>query len=378
MTKRSVRSILDDNLGGVYEMFAQKGVHLDEEDKENIRSFAAGAVADVIEEADEEEMTDEEAVQAFINGELDLEPLSDEDIVELFNQVPDELKAQTMINNDEDPSILEDEDEDEEEGDEEEIDGDIELVEDEDGNIIAVDENGDEVEIVDEEGNVIDPSELIEDDEDEGDEEYDEEEIDDDDEVEERSFAGYDGGGLTEAKVRRMIDEAYQAGLSAAEEAAEEAVENNNMAQQRAFALAEASGQAEDFVNNLIEQGKLPPHLADTAYAAINASLGVNGSVRSFAAGDLGEYGNSSLTDLITGLLDNMPQQSGFRAFSAPRPISEVRAFSSSEIGRVGSDHDLSYELNENIRAIQAEARSKGTDLTWQGAYKIYRDSIKQ
>jgi len=112
-----------------------------------------------------------------------------------------------------------------------------------------------------------------------------------------RSYAAQDS--VSKADVEKAVREAEERVRGEMEKQAEEML--------RSFALAQAVREVDDKVDSLVAEGRIPPTLADTTRALMVALLGVEGNAGTYAAEDIGAFGEMSLPALFQEFLAGLP-----------------------------------------------------------------------
>lgn len=367
------------------------------------RAFAAPAV--------EEGLSRDQAVEAFINGELDTDVLSNEELNDLLSEVEDDEMDALLENN---PTLdLADEDEDEDDGD---IAEDVEAIldavaagemdPDEAEDIIAEAVETGELVLTDEDGNELDPEdaleevtamvdEAVEDGEDDGgeDDEGDGEDDDargfalgeddyyDEDDDDEFFEAPVRARGRSRAFSAGDVEDAYAQGQADAAELAEDAAQRiyaeNQTMQQRAFALEEALEEGEDIVEQAVEEGRIPPHLAGLASAIMISANSIQGEVRSFAAAEMDdELGEASLADLFAEFIMSISPNSMFQPIDTEPSLDDVRAFTADDLMNAHNGGAASERVGRAIRAIQNDYAAKGQQVSFTEVFRALQQEV--
>jgi hypothetical protein len=322
--------------------------------------------------------TELDPVQLLIDGELDTDDLTDEEIEEIIAEVPEEDLATMEENN---PDLFDGEEDDEEDELEELTDEDIAEMSDEE--LIEAIESG-EIEVIEEDEDEEDYEDYEDEDEDEDDrsfgmheEDYDDEDYEeegyDDDEEEEEFF---DGRSFASA------DEAYHAGIEAgranAREEAEEVYVTNREAEIRAFALGEQIEEAHDFIDDLVESGQIEPRHRDLAAALMIGAASITGETRSFAAADMGDFGTESLFDIAAEFLRSLPRNTSFDGMSEPGE-EDIRSFSADDFDAMNYNPHINREITRAVKGIQNAKAREGQDVSFNQAFEaLKRASLKR
>lgn len=175
-----------------------------------------------------------------------------------------------------------------------------------------------------------------------------------------RSYAQASTVGYEE--IEKAVREAEERVRSEMERQAEEML--------RSFALAQAVREVDDQVDKLVEEGRVPPASAETARALLVALLGVEGEARSYAADEIGEYGNQSLHTLFVDFLHSLPSK---RAEPAPTPTQRPSTTGGAELYRsyLSGGVEVMKELAEKVEAIKK-------DNPGISHYEAYRRAISR
>lgn len=335
----SAEEIIDANMQGVYDLIEERtGRPVTEDEQAQVRAFASGAVLDTVEAMEDEEddeISDIEAAQLLLEGELDTDDLDEDDIAELLQYIPEELIPEMLENNGEDVDAVLGDEEDDEEDDEDEDEYDAEYDDDED-----------------------------EEDDGEDEEEYDEG----------RSFAA-DPGHVMD--IEAMINDAYARGRDEAADEINNIFEERDSANERAFALSQEMEENDDFITDLARSGQLAPHLIPLASSLLDACSSITGETRSFAASDMGEFGTNTLSEMARALLANLPKNSSFEDIYTQPDMSDVRSFTSQEFAAVGTNSAVSEEISRAVQGIKNEYAAQGKRITYDQALKALQAASK-
>lgn len=160
-----------------------------------------------------------------------------------------------------------------------------------------------------------------------------------------------EGGELVGAAASRSFagmtpEQIYAQAMQVAQEAAQERID----ADRRAFALAQDVDDQGSFVDTLVAEGRITPAQREGAQALLIAAISVQGETRSYAAAELGEYGASSLGKLARDFLSSFPPQVAFKKMHLEE---SGRSFAAQDLQDWQTDTSAAQRVMQAVRQLR-------------------------